>query len=156
RLSHRCPVVSFRRKHRARRPGDLRQPRRRAGSLARPLATGRNSHPHAAWRPAPCRIGSRDRPRQDGARRSPLAQEAEPSAGPDCQGGIMTFALLFTAGLMALLLSLVSFVQLLYLESLRLRTRDLPALEFFKATLEAKLGMKTETGVLSFSLLKYT
>jgi putative hemolysin len=68
----------------------------------------------------------------------------------------MTFALLFTAGLLALLLSLVSFVQLLYLESLRLRTRDLPALEFFKATLEAKLSMKTETGVLSFSLLKYT
>ncbi len=57
----------------------------------------------------------------------------------------MTFALLFTAGVLALLLSLVSFVQLLYLESLRLRTRDLPALEFFKSTLEAKLSMKTET-----------
>src|SRR2546430_15971332 len=85
-----------------------------------------------------------------------MAQEADPAAGPDCQGGIMTFALLFTAGLLALLLSLVSFVQILYLESLRLRTRDLPALEFFKATLEVKLGMKTETGVLSFSLLKYT
>src|SRR5712692_7249 len=68
----------------------------------------------------------------------------------------MTFALLFAAGLLALLLSLVSFVQLLYLESLRLRTRDRPALEFFKETLEGALGMKTETGVLSFSLLKYT
>src|SRR5438876_2455522 len=68
----------------------------------------------------------------------------------------MTFALLFTAGLLALLLSLVSFVQLLYLESLRLRTRDLPALEFFKQTLEEKLGMKTETGLLSFSLIKYS
>ena len=68
----------------------------------------------------------------------------------------MTFALLFTAALLALLLSLVSFVQLLYLESLRLRTRDLPALEFFKKTLEPALGMKTETGVLSFTLLKFT
>ena len=68
----------------------------------------------------------------------------------------MTFALLSAAGLLALLLSVISFVQLLYLESLRLRTRDLPALEFFKETLEEALGMKTETGVLSFSLLKYT
>ena len=68
----------------------------------------------------------------------------------------MTFALLVAASLLALLLSLVSFVQLLYLESLRLRTRDLPALEFFKKTLEEALGMKTETGVLSFSLVKYT
>src|SRR6476660_3692449 len=67
----------------------------------------------------------------------------------------MTFALLFAAGLLALLLSLVSFVQLLYLESLRLRTRDLPALAFFKETLEKTLGMKTETGVLSFSMIKY-
>jgi magnesium and cobalt exporter, CNNM family len=68
----------------------------------------------------------------------------------------MTFALLFASGLLALLLSLVSFVQLLYLESLRLRTRDLPALAFFKETLEKALNMKTETGVLSFSLIKYT
>jgi CBS domain containing-hemolysin-like protein len=36
-----------------------------------------------------------------------------------------------------------------------LRTRDLPALEFFKQKLEIELGMKTETGVLSFSLIKY-
>ena len=32
-------------------------------------------------------------------------------------------------------LALVSFVQLLYLESLRLRPRDLPSLDFFKDTL---------------------
>ena len=68
----------------------------------------------------------------------------------------MTFALLVTAGLLAVLASLVTFVQLLYLESLRLRTRDLPALEFFKDKLEEALGMKTETGMLSFSLVKYT
>jgi len=54
------------------------------------------------------------------------------------------------------LLGLVTFVQLLYLESLRLRTRDLPALEFFKDTLEERLGLKTEEGAGAFSLVKHT
>jgi putative hemolysin len=54
------------------------------------------------------------------------------------------------------LLGLVTFVQLLYLESLRLRTRDLPALDFFKDTLEEKLGLKTEDGAGTFSLVKHT
>jgi len=54
------------------------------------------------------------------------------------------------------LLGLVTFVQLLYLESLRLRTRDLPSLKFFKETLEDKLGMKTEDGAGAFSLIKHT
>ena len=67
----------------------------------------------------------------------------------------MSPMLFLFALLLAILLGLITFVQLLYLESLRLRTRDLPALEFFKQKLEAKLGMKTEAGVLSFSLIKY-
>ena len=50
----------------------------------------------------------------------------------------------------------MTFVQLLYLESLRLRTRDLPALEFFKETLEDRLGLKTEEGAGAFSLIKHT
>jgi CBS domain containing-hemolysin-like protein len=54
------------------------------------------------------------------------------------------------------LLGLVTFVQLLYLESLRLRPRDLPALKFFKAELEDKLGLKTEEGAGSFSLIKHS
>jgi len=54
------------------------------------------------------------------------------------------------------LLGLVTFVQLLYLESMRLRTRDLPSLKFFKETLEDKLGMKTEDGAGAFSLIKHT
>ena len=54
------------------------------------------------------------------------------------------------------LLGLTTFVQLLYLESLRLRTRDLPSLAFFKETLEEKLGMKTEDGAGVFSLIKHT
>ena len=47
-------------------------------------------------------------------------------------------------------------MQLLYLESLRLRTRDLPSLKFFKETLEDKLGLKTEQGAGCFSLIKHT
>jgi magnesium and cobalt exporter, CNNM family len=66
-------------------------------------------------------------------------------------------AAIILATLLALpLLAIVNFVQVLYLESMRLRTRDLPALKFFKETLEDKLGMKTEQGASSFSLVKHT
>jgi CBS domain containing-hemolysin-like protein len=54
------------------------------------------------------------------------------------------------------LLALVTFVQLLYLESMRLRTRDLPSLKFFKESLEDRLGMKTEDGAGTFSIIKHT
>jgi len=54
------------------------------------------------------------------------------------------------------LLCLVTVIQLLYAESLRLRSRDLPALQFFKETLEARIGVSTEKGVLVFSLIKHT
>src|SRR5690348_8242180 len=54
------------------------------------------------------------------------------------------------------LLAIVTFVQLLYLESLRLRTRDLPALRFFKETLAEKIGLETEDGAGAFSLVKHT
>ena len=68
----------------------------------------------------------------------------------------MIFALTFATILAILLLGLVTFVQLLYLESLRLRTRDLPSLNFFKETLEDRLGLKTEEGAGTFSLVKHT
>lgn len=54
------------------------------------------------------------------------------------------------------LLGIVTFVQVLYLESLRLRTRDLPSLKFFKDTLEEKIGLKTEQGAGAFSLIKHS
>ena len=54
------------------------------------------------------------------------------------------------------LLGLMTFVQVLYLESLRLRTRDLPSLKFFKETLEDRIGMDTEDGAGAFSLVKHT
>jgi CBS domain containing-hemolysin-like protein len=54
------------------------------------------------------------------------------------------------------LLAVVTFVQVLYLESLRLRTRDLPSLKFFKETLEGKIGLKTERGAATFTLIKHS
>ncbi len=57
---------------------------------------------------------------------------------------------------LAVLLILVTFVQLLYLESLRLRARELPALELFKETIEERIGLKTDLGTLSFSLIKHS
>ncbi len=68
----------------------------------------------------------------------------------------MMLAVILAALLAVPLLGLTTFVQLLYLESLRLRTRDLPALKFFKDTLEDKLGLKTEDGAGTFSLIKHT
>ena len=68
----------------------------------------------------------------------------------------MTVLLIILAAGLALLLFLSTFVQLLYLESLRLRARETPALEFFKETLEDRIGWKTEQGALAFSLIKHT
>jgi putative hemolysin len=58
--------------------------------------------------------------------------------------------------LLAVILVLATYVQMLYLESLRLRTRDLPALQLFKSDIEQRLGFKTEDGALRFSLVKHT
>jgi len=67
----------------------------------------------------------------------------------------MSWVLFGITAIAVCVLALASSVQLLYLESLRLRTRDLPALEFFKSTLEEKIGLETDHGALSFSLLKH-
>ena len=56
----------------------------------------------------------------------------------------------------ALSLVPVTLVQVLYMESLRLRTRELPALVYFRDTLESRIGLKGESGVLTFSLIKHT
>src|SRR5882757_8022715 len=68
----------------------------------------------------------------------------------------MIFAVVLATAIAIPILGLVTFVQLLYLESMRLRTRDLPSLKFFKETLEDKLGLKTEDGAGAFSLIKHT
>jgi putative hemolysin len=59
------------------------------------------------------------------------------------------------AVLVSIVVTLVTCVQLLYLEALRIRTRERTSLQFFKETLEAKLGMETERGSLTFSLIKH-
>ena len=67
----------------------------------------------------------------------------------------MIAALTIAALLLTLLLTLVTCIQVLYLESLRIRARELPALQFFKETMEARIGLSTERGALTFSLVKH-
>jgi putative hemolysin len=66
----------------------------------------------------------------------------------------MTFLAILAGLMLCAALCILSFVQILYLESIRLRTRDLPSLQYFKSTLEARLRFEDEDGTLSFSLLK--
>lgn len=68
----------------------------------------------------------------------------------------MIWAVFAVGVLLTAVLVLTTLVQMLYLESLRLRTRDLPALQLFKADLEARLGFETEAGALRFSLIKHS
>ena len=67
----------------------------------------------------------------------------------------MTLLLLIAAALAALLVTLVTCVQVLYLESLRIRARELPSLQFFRETLEPKIGLTRERGALAFSVVKH-
>jgi putative hemolysin len=68
----------------------------------------------------------------------------------------VTLALVAIALVLAALLCLVTLVQLLYMESLRLRSRDLPLLHLFKEKLEDKIGAKSNDGALAFSLIKHS
>ncbi len=68
----------------------------------------------------------------------------------------MTALLVFLVAAAAVALVLVTFVQLLYLESLRLRPRERAPLEFFKSDLQARLRLDSDRGVLTFSTIKHT
>lgn len=68
----------------------------------------------------------------------------------------MIVAVIILTGIGTLLLMLATYLQTLYLESLRLRTRELPALQHFKEELSDQLGLETEDGALIFSLWKHT
>jgi putative hemolysin len=57
---------------------------------------------------------------------------------------------------LGMVLVVVTLVQTLYQDSLRLRNRELPAMAFFKETLEARIGLKSEQGAVAFSLAKHT
>jgi putative hemolysin len=63
--------------------------------------------------------------------------------------------LTLAALVMTLLITLVTCVQVLYLESQRIRTRETAALEFFKESMEPKIGLETEQGTRTFSLVKH-
>ena len=67
----------------------------------------------------------------------------------------MTLALVIAAALTAIVIMLASSIQILYLESLRIRARELPSLVFFKEALEGRIGRGTEQGAVSFSLVKH-
>jgi CBS domain containing-hemolysin-like protein len=56
---------------------------------------------------------------------------------------------------LALLLIFGSYLQLLYLESLRLIKRETKALSYFRESLQDRLGYDTEQGALRFSLVKH-
>ncbi|MEJ7606591.1 MAG: CBS domain-containing protein [Bryobacteraceae bacterium] len=58
--------------------------------------------------------------------------------------------------LAAVLLTFSTLVQMLYMDTLRLRTRELPMLEVFREKLEDRIGLKAENGVLAFSLIKHS
>ena len=67
----------------------------------------------------------------------------------------MTLLFLISAIVVAVIVIVATCVQVLYLESLRVHPRELPALEFFKETLEAKIGLETDAGSLTFTLIKH-
>ncbi|HYL76283.1 MAG TPA: HlyC/CorC family transporter, partial [Bryobacteraceae bacterium] len=58
---------------------------------------------------------------------------------------------LLAAIIVAALLCILTIFQTMYTESLRLRSRDLPSLQFFKETLEDRVGLKPRDGVLVIS-----
>src|SRR3982750_2012749 len=57
---------------------------------------------------------------------------------------------------LAALLVLATVLQTLYMEAMRLRSRDTSVLVFFKEKLEDRIGVKGESGALAFSLIKHT
>jgi CBS domain containing-hemolysin-like protein len=67
----------------------------------------------------------------------------------------MSAILTLAAVLIGLSLIPICFVQVLYLESLRLRAREQPALAFFKEVLQQRMGLEGDRGALGFSMIKH-
>lgn len=66
----------------------------------------------------------------------------------------LVLILIVVAAAMFGLMVLTSLVQTMYQESMKLRMRAVPAVEFFKDTLEDRLGQTPEHGFLAFSIIK--
>lgn len=67
----------------------------------------------------------------------------------------MTTLLIICVVIGSVLLSFTTLVQMLYMDMSRLRAKELPSLEFFRAALADRIGLKAEQGTLSFSLIKH-
>lgn len=68
----------------------------------------------------------------------------------------MILGLTVFAALAAILLAFVTLVQMLYMDSQRLRAKEMPMLTLFREELDERIGLKTEDGILSFSVVKHT
>lgn len=68
----------------------------------------------------------------------------------------MTLLLILLTFAASVVLALATFTQLLYLESLRLRTRDLPSIRFFRDGLQERMALSVEEGAAAFSFIKHT
>ena len=71
---------------------------------------------------------------------------------------MMIADVLLGAAIVVLLALLILFasIQTFYQEGMRLRARDLPALQFFKTEYEPKLSLRSEVGAFTYSLCKHT
>jgi len=68
----------------------------------------------------------------------------------------MILLLTVAALLMTFIIVLVTWVQVMYQESLRLRSREVPSLQYFKESIEPEIGLETERGALTFTVVKHT
>jgi CBS domain containing-hemolysin-like protein len=68
----------------------------------------------------------------------------------------MILLLTIAALLMTFIIVLVTWVQVMYQESLRLRSREVPSLQYFKESIEPEIGLDTERGALTFTVVKHT
>src|SRR5271165_751819 len=84
-----------------------------------------------------------------------MAQTVGSPAGTCGKSTVMIPVLTLIAVATALIVALITCVQVFYLESMRIVARELPSLQFFKETLEAKIGLSTERGALTFSIAKH-
>src|SRR5215467_6978146 len=85
-----------------------------------------------------------------------MAAASPPPGRPHRKSAAMIYTLPIAIVIVMAVLTLSSFVQLLYLESLRLRPHHVASLAFFKETLQDRLGFETDEGANCFSLVKHT
>jgi CBS domain containing-hemolysin-like protein len=68
----------------------------------------------------------------------------------------MYIAISIGVAIAAVTLTLVTLVQMLYMDALRLRTKEFPMLQLFRDEIDERIGLKAEAGVLAYSLIKHS